>query len=439
MPEEVYSSRNPRGSPLYQICDDYFEDFQRIYDEQYEEKYGYRRQMVQDVVYKFLNCGILQQGFARIRCDNCSHEYLLAFSCKTRIFCPSCNQRRALEFAEWILDEILHDVPIRTCTFTIPKMLRPYFRYHHRLYLKLSRCAYETISDLFQAATGDDKAAPGMIVAIHSGGKILNHHPHLHALLTNGCFDNKKKTFHLLPYILDEKKIEELFRHKVLKMMLEEEKITELMVEKLLNWNHSGFNIHLGKLLPVEDSEDRERTARYLMHSPVSLEKMTYLPEVGKVIYGSRNGEKNVYDALDFLALATSHIPNKGEHRIIYYGHWSKKSRGIKKKEEACKSDSSKFEPSSSSKECRLRWAHFIKKIWNKDPLICPRCSQKMQIAGFIHDPQVIRKILVHLKLWKVPCRPPPKKKDFIFEDCHYDGDTSWDFYCKDPIEDSAA
>jgi len=33
-----------------------------------------------------LACGLLEHGFARIRCDACAHEYLLAFSCKSRHF-----------------------------------------------------------------------------------------------------------------------------------------------------------------------------------------------------------------------------------------------------------------------------------------------------------------------------------------------------------------
>ncbi|MFC1831215.1 transposase zinc-binding domain-containing protein [Thermodesulfobacteriota bacterium] len=32
------------------------------------------------VVQKYLECGDLHQGFARIKCPDCQHEYLLAFS-----------------------------------------------------------------------------------------------------------------------------------------------------------------------------------------------------------------------------------------------------------------------------------------------------------------------------------------------------------------------
>src|SRR3972149_2896713 len=43
----------------------------------------------------------LKNGFARVRCAECGNEYLLAFSCKRRHFCPSCHQKRVVEFGEW--------------------------------------------------------------------------------------------------------------------------------------------------------------------------------------------------------------------------------------------------------------------------------------------------------------------------------------------------
>jgi hypothetical protein len=43
---------------------------------------------------KFLRCGVLAHGFARIRCGDCGFERLLPFSCKGRGFCPSCGGRR---------------------------------------------------------------------------------------------------------------------------------------------------------------------------------------------------------------------------------------------------------------------------------------------------------------------------------------------------------
>ena len=70
-PSGVYRPRRPRASPLYGLLDQ---------DEQFAHTYGPWRAVVPAVVDRFLACGILEHGFAHIRCDACAHEYLLAFS-----------------------------------------------------------------------------------------------------------------------------------------------------------------------------------------------------------------------------------------------------------------------------------------------------------------------------------------------------------------------
>jgi hypothetical protein len=58
---------------------------------------GYPR-FVENEFYRYLRCGVLCHGFARLRCAGCGFERLLPFSCKTRI-CPSCAARRAADTA----------------------------------------------------------------------------------------------------------------------------------------------------------------------------------------------------------------------------------------------------------------------------------------------------------------------------------------------------
>jgi hypothetical protein len=46
-----------------------------------------------------------------------------------------------------------------------------------------------------------------------------------------------------------------------------------------------------------------------------------------------------------------------------------------------------------------------IQRIYEVDPLICPQCRGTMKIISFIEDPEIIRKILLHLNLWRIPAR----------------------------------
>ena len=61
---------------------------------------------VHEEVRRYLCCGLLRHGFTVARCDDCRESVLIAFSCKTRGWCPSCGARRAHETALH-LDEVL--------------------------------------------------------------------------------------------------------------------------------------------------------------------------------------------------------------------------------------------------------------------------------------------------------------------------------------------
>jgi hypothetical protein len=123
-----------------------------------------------------------------VRCEACRAEFLVAFRCKGRQFCPSCHARRLAEWSLWLDERLLLDVPHRQVVLTLPKRLRPYFSYDHRRLGGLSRVAYHTLSRYLQAGLGERDLAPGAIVCAQTFGALAHWHPHLHVLLTDGAF-----------------------------------------------------------------------------------------------------------------------------------------------------------------------------------------------------------------------------------------------------------
>jgi len=61
-----------------------------------------------------------------------------------------------------------------------------------------------------------------------------------------------------------------------------------------------------------------------------------------------------------------------------------------------------------SKKKFRKNWARLIQKIYNVDPLLCPKCKGTMRIISFIEDDAVIKQILKHLNLWETRIHDPP-------------------------------
>ena len=153
-----------------------------------------------------------------------------------------------------------------------------------------------------------------------------------------------------------------------------------------------------------------ENLARYIVRASFSQERMAYIREESKVVYQSKDGKsEKVFDALERLAAMCSHVPNKGEQMVRYYGYYSNVARGKRKKAEEDDLIPSILESEGSSKEYRKNWARLIQKIYEVDPLTCPKCSGIMKVISVIEDKDVIKKILKHLGLWERKARPPPK------------------------------
>jgi hypothetical protein len=170
--------------------------------ERFEKRYGFWRPYLKEVMVRTLACGDLHEGFARIRCETCGSERLLAYSCKRRYLFPSCHQKRAVAFGEWVLSHVLPPVPYRHFVLSIPKILRRFFLRDRRLLADLSR-------------------------------------PHLHILATDGAFylsacghaQAGGKGLFRVASRFPMKALERLFRHKVLRMLLAKGKITPEIIE----------------------------------------------------------------------------------------------------------------------------------------------------------------------------------------------------------------
>ena len=79
---------------------------------------------VEQAFRKYLECGVFAHGFARVWCEGCAHDYLVAFACKGRRGCPSCNARRMDQTAAHLVDHALPPLPVRQWVLSVPKRLR---------------------------------------------------------------------------------------------------------------------------------------------------------------------------------------------------------------------------------------------------------------------------------------------------------------------------
>ena len=139
----------------------------------------------------YLRCGILAHGLARVRCTDCGHDRLLAFSCKGRGVCPSCNARRVAEVAAHLTDEVIPHLPVRQWVLSVPKRLRPFLHQTPEvasgvlgIFLRALRSALREASPGAPVALRD--AQLGAISFPQRFGSSLNPHYHYHVLALDG-------------------------------------------------------------------------------------------------------------------------------------------------------------------------------------------------------------------------------------------------------------
>ena len=356
---------------LYRVIFHYFDRFLAEYESRFEKEYGFLRPIIKDVVERYLDCGNPRCGFARIRCPDCGEERLLYFSCRTRGFCPSCHAKRIEEWAEWMRKELLLDVPHRQVVFTIPKMLRVFFKYKRRLLGELCRAAVLALIKYFQATTGTE-LSPGVVAAVQTFGQKINFHPHAHLLVTEGGEDRNGHFHHISAF--SDGILAQMFAREVFALLLREELISEAMVEKIMGWRHSGFSVH--SQVRAKTREEAERVGKYMSRPLLSLERLSFSEKEGQVT-------------------------------VRYFGLYANAHRGKVRKGQPAKHPFIIVEE-ESSRIPRRGWAEMIRKVYEVNPMACPKCRGEMRIIAFISDYTVVDRIIQHLKLTFVAERPPP-------------------------------
>jgi len=85
----IYKPRRPQETILYRTIQQNLETFLATAREACPDDDPIPA-YVERTFRKYLDCGVLARGFARAFCDSCGHDFLVAYSCKTRGLCPLC-------------------------------------------------------------------------------------------------------------------------------------------------------------------------------------------------------------------------------------------------------------------------------------------------------------------------------------------------------------
>ena len=416
-----YSRRQPETSSLYRIVYNYREEFELRWEELFQQDYGYLRPEVLKSFDAYLNCGILRHGCALACCESCSQYELIAFSCKKRVICPSCDAKRAHVFAQGLQDKTLLPFIHKHVVFTIPKRLRRYFLFDRELISELYQASWHAYNDFLTSILPGKTAA---VIALHSAGSFLEWHPHLHGIFLWGSIADEGK-FHPLDEI-DSELIAEYFAENVFNLLLKKGLITEETIASMKSWEHSGFSVWFGEDILAENTEQRLFIARYLTKCPISLDRIELIDNpLSPSVRLYKNNERIEYvelSPLEFLAKLSLHIPPSSKRTHRRFGKYSYRLQGETneeaqpKAEEECDLEQLKEEREEAKSPSRY-WATCMKQVFEIDPLLCKECGGQMQIKSFIHSSSEIKKLCKKKGLadWRAP--PPIGQSEVAYLD----------------------
>jgi hypothetical protein len=149
-------------------------------------------------------------------CPQCHQTQYSYHSCRNR-HCPKCQNDKA---QEWLQKQqnFLLPVPYFMLTFTIPAALRPVARSHQALVYDLLFRASAAATQYLARDTRFVGGQLGLIGVLHTWGRNLSYHPHIHYLVPAGGLTSDHHTW--LPahhhFLLPVKALSRIFRAKFL-------------------------------------------------------------------------------------------------------------------------------------------------------------------------------------------------------------------------------
>ena len=163
------------------------------YSDEYLERYGARMPSNHRKVIKAIRtCRTSACGMNHYSCENGDYNHTVYRGCGNR-HCPNCQQARSEQWLSKRLSEQLPG-PHFLVTFTVPAELRPLLRSHQRDgYTAL----FEASSQALKELAGDMRLVggdlPGFFGVLHTWGRQLSYHPHIHYVIPGGAVCRKSK------------------------------------------------------------------------------------------------------------------------------------------------------------------------------------------------------------------------------------------------------
>jgi hypothetical protein len=326
-----YRPRNPSQSVLYRCVQQHLESWlAQCRDGHHDD--GPVPAYVEREFRRYLECGILAHGFARARCGDCGHDFLIAFSCKGRGVCPSCNSRRMVATAAHLTDHVLPALPVRQWVLSVPKRLRYFLHRNATLQGAALRLFLRLVEPCLRAHSpgSGPTARLGAVAFIHRFGSSLNPHLHFHCVVIDGVFDSAATGGVIFTAAtgLDANAIADVqacVRRRLLRVFVRRGLLSDDYARAMAQWQHGGgFSVNASVRVDAEDRAGRERLLRYCARPPFALDRLRERDPERLLYEGSKRSpgasHPLILTPLELLDRLAALVPPPRVHRHRYFG-----------------------------------------------------------------------------------------------------------------------
>lgn len=143
------------------------------------------------VIHAIQNCGTPALGWIGFECTDCARTHYIERSCGNRL-CPSCQTGKT---HEWLDKRLSQQLPTHyfLITFTAPEELQPFFILKPK---EGFNAFFNAASQALKTLAGNPRFIgvdlPGFFAALHTWGRTVNYHPHIHFVVPGGGIDREQ-------------------------------------------------------------------------------------------------------------------------------------------------------------------------------------------------------------------------------------------------------
>jgi len=367
----VYEKHAPFAQPLHRVVRENLATFYAAIEEGWQTG---PPEFVRAELAGYLDCSVMQRGFAYLACEDCGLPRLVAFTCAGRGFCPTCLGRRMNQTTHNLLAHVVPPQPLRQWVLSLPFPLRAPLAYETGLMSVVARVFEDSLLRWYERrlAPRDRRAQGGLLNVIQrcSGDMRLN--PHLHVVALDGVYvagPDGQPVFRALGHLKTDEVadvvqitkahvLKALERQGVVRVSPDALEVDDALAERDpvlaqlasaavaglppagpaerkrepvalatgggleivgdLVVQDGGFNLHAKTRAGALDDEARARLLRYVLRPPLAHDRLAVLPDHRVRLTLKRPWSDGTYaldmDALALLARLASAVPLPKQH-----------------------------------------------------------------------------------------------------------------------------